>query len=71
MSKTSRSVAKLSSFNVATLWHRRLARTRVSSVKVQPRVCAELILHPVVSHRPSPDAARVLPKERLDASHAA
>ena len=71
MSETSRrSAARLSSFAVATLWHRRLDRTRTSA-KVQPRVAAELILHPVISRGQPAEPLRSLPKDLLDAPHAA
>lgn len=42
------SVGRLSGYAAASLWHRRLVRSRaLSSVKVQPRLSAELTLHPV------------------------
>jgi hypothetical protein len=46
---TTHSVARLSGFAAASLWHRRMARTGVHSIitKVQPRLCAELVLHPL------------------------
>lgn len=40
---------RLNGHAVTELWHRRLARTQIGSGKVQPRLCAELLLHPVVS----------------------
>jgi hypothetical protein len=52
MSATPTSLAgatRLSGFAAASLWHRRMARTGAHSFvpKVQPRLCAELVLHPV------------------------
>jgi hypothetical protein len=74
-SSSRRSAARLSSFTVATLWHRRLARTRPaasgSPVKVQPRVSAELILHPVVTHGVPAASERPLSKSDLDGCNAA
>lgn len=67
---TLRSATRLSTFAMATLWHRRLARTRSGEVRVQPRVCAELILHPVVSHGQQVPP-RPASKDDLDACHAA
>lgn len=67
---TVRSATRLSTFAMATLWHRRLSRTRAAEVRVQPRVCAELILHPVVSHGQQVNP-RSTSKDDLDACHAA
>ena len=67
---TPRSAARISSFTVATLWHRRLGRTRPVA-KVQPRVAAELILHPIVCQRQAVEPSRSLCKDVLDAPHAA
>lgn len=47
------SVTRLTGFAAASLWHRRLANTGVRSafVKVTPRLCAELVLHPISRER--------------------
>jgi hypothetical protein len=68
---TSRPRNPLSSFTVASLWHRRLARTQLSTVRVQPRVAAELILHPVISKRLPAAASFAGPRGSLDGFHAA
>ena len=67
---TSRPRNLLSSFTVASLWHRRLARTQLSTVRVQPRVAAELILHPVISKRLPADSFAGS-RGSLDGFHAA
>jgi hypothetical protein len=43
------SAARLTEFAAASLWHRRMAKTGVHTFinKVQPRLCAELVLHPI------------------------
>ncbi len=45
--------SRLTGFAAASLWHRRMARTGVQSIitKVQPRLCAELVLHPIARER--------------------
>jgi len=50
---TTHSLTRLSGFAAASLWHRRMARTGVQAIlpKVQPRLCAELILHPIARER--------------------
>jgi len=50
---TTHSLTRLSGFAAASLWHRRMARTGVPSFipKVHPRLCAELILHPIPRER--------------------
>jgi hypothetical protein len=61
--------SRLSGYAASTLWHRRLIRTGSSSFsKVQPRVSAELVLHPVTR-----DASVASPVEnrRPAARHAA
>lgn len=44
---------RLSGFAAASLWHRRMAKTGVRSAlaKVTPRLCAELVLHPIPRER--------------------
>ncbi len=71
MRTPTRTSARISSFTVTTLWHRRLSRVRGSGVRVQPRVCAELILHPVVAASPHSGPGRADPKDLLDACDAA
>ena len=46
---TTPSAARLTGFAAASLWHRRMAKTGVRSAfaKVTPRLCAELVLHPI------------------------
>lgn len=42
------SATRLTGFAAASLWHRRMAKTGAHFVtKVQPRLCAELVLHPL------------------------
>jgi len=50
---TTHNFSRLSGFAVASLWHRRMARTGVQSIssKVHPRLCAELVLHPIPRER--------------------
>jgi hypothetical protein len=50
---TTHSLTRLSGFAVASLWHRRMARTGFQSVttKVHPRLSAELVLHPIPRER--------------------
>jgi hypothetical protein len=50
---TSHSLTRLTGFAAASLWHRRMARTGVQSfiTKVQPRLCAELVLHSIPRDR--------------------
>jgi len=68
---TTHSLTRLSGFAVASLWHRRMARTGVQSLitKVQPRLSAELVLHPIPRDRgvPSFDGTR----KAADVFHAA
>jgi hypothetical protein len=47
------SAARLTGFAAASLWHRRMAKTGVRSAfaKVTPRLCAELVLHPIPRER--------------------
>jgi hypothetical protein len=68
---TTHNLARLSGFAVASLWHRRMARTAVpsSNTKVHPRLCAELVLHPIPRERgvsPFTDSRKV-----ADVFHAA
>ncbi len=71
MHSSSRSAARLTSFAVTALWHRRLSRTTARTSKVQPRVLAELLLHPVVSHGLPVEEDRTRSRDTLDACHAA
>ena len=50
---TTHSLTRLSSFAAASLWHRRMARTGAQAfiTKVQPRLSAELVLHPITRDR--------------------
>lgn len=50
---TTPSAARLTGFAAASLWHRRMAKTGVRSAfaKVTPRLCAELVLHPITRER--------------------
>lgn len=49
---THHSATRLTGFAAASLWHRRMAKTGVQFItKVQPRLCAELILHPIPRER--------------------
>lgn len=52
-SPTLHNTARLTGFAAASLWHRRLARTSVQimNTKVHPRLCAELVLHPIARER--------------------
>jgi len=68
---SSRPRTPISSFTVASLWHRRLARTQLGSGRVQPRVAAELILHPVISKRLPAVASFAGHRGSLDGFHAA
>ena len=46
------SATRLSGFAAASLWHRRMAKTGAQFItKVQPRLCAELVLHPLPRER--------------------
>ena len=46
------SIPRLTGFAAAELWHRRLDRTEsIFNSKVQPRLCAELVLHPLPRER--------------------
>ncbi len=50
------SAARLTGFAAASLWHRRMAKTGGHMVaKVQPRLCAELVLHPLPRERGEPE----------------
>jgi hypothetical protein len=50
---TNHNLTRLSGFAAASIWHRRMARTGVQSIitKVHPRLCAELVLHPIPRER--------------------
>lgn len=49
---TPHSAARLTGFAAASLWHRRMAKTGAHFItKVQPRLCAELVLHPLPRER--------------------
>lgn len=50
---TTHSLAHLSGYAAASLWHRRMARTGAHAfiTKVHPRLCAELVLHPIPRER--------------------
>lgn len=50
---TTHSLTRLSGFAAASLWHRRMAKTGVpiNNTKVHPRLCAELVLHPIPRDR--------------------
>jgi len=68
---TLHNATRLTGFAAASLWHRRMARTGVQAImtKVQPRLCAELVLHPISRERGAPafnDARRT-----ADVFHAA
>lgn len=64
------SVGRLSGFAAASLWHRRLIRSRaLSSTKVQPRLSAELTLHPVRRETGKPFPSE--PRRAADSRHAA
>jgi len=53
---TLQNATRLTGFAAASLWHRRMARTGVQSIitKVHPRLCAELVLHPIARERGAP-----------------
>lgn len=49
---THHSATRLTGFAAASLWHRRMAKTGAQFItKVQPRLCAELVLHPLRRER--------------------
>ena len=50
---TTHSLTRLSGFAAASLWHRRMARARVQDfvTRAHPRLCAELVLHPITRER--------------------
>jgi hypothetical protein len=69
--------SRLTGFTANSLWHRRLSRLHPGSAaalpaRVQPRVSAELILHPVVSQRlPLTPLSAPSSRDSLDVCHAA
>jgi len=64
------SATRLSGFAAASLWHRRMAKTGAQFItKVQPRLCAELVLHPLPRERGASSFND--PRRNADVFHAA
>lgn len=70
-SHSRRSVVRSPHFSASAGASRRLAGERVSQVKAHPRILAELILHPVVSHRLPVAAPHTYSRSPLDVCDAA
>ncbi len=62
---------RLTGFAAASLWHRRMARAGTQNIiiKAQPRLCAELVLHPIPRDRATSAFTDV--RRAVDVFHAA